>query len=138
MLIVGSRGLGQLKGILLGSTSHYLLQKCSVPVMVRPPSLSPHVLRHGSRARRQVARRRLKRPPKRAAHLAPHRPRTSLANANIDTVASRVDQDVAHMREEVGRDEDSRHEPGGGVVVEEDDEDEDAPDGDEPRKVAGE
>ncbi|THH20566.1 hypothetical protein EW146_g815, partial [Bondarzewia mesenterica] len=34
MLIVGSRGLSQLKGILLGSTSHYLIQKCSVPVMV--------------------------------------------------------------------------------------------------------
>ncbi len=26
MLIVGSRGLGNLKGILLGSTSHYLIQ----------------------------------------------------------------------------------------------------------------
>ena len=34
MAIVGSRGLGQLKGILLGSTSHYLVQKSSVPVMV--------------------------------------------------------------------------------------------------------
>ncbi|KAF8208887.1 hypothetical protein K438DRAFT_1917246 [Mycena galopus ATCC 62051] len=53
MLIVGSRGLGQLKGILLGSTSHYLIEKCSVPVM--------------------VARRRLKRPPRRSAHLATHR-----------------------------------------------------------------
>jgi hypothetical protein len=34
MAIVGSRGLGKLKGILLGSTSHYLVQKSSVPVMV--------------------------------------------------------------------------------------------------------
>jgi len=34
LVIVGSRGIGSLKGILLGSTSHYLLQKCSVPVMV--------------------------------------------------------------------------------------------------------
>jgi hypothetical protein len=34
MVIVGSRGLGKLKGILLGSTSHYLVQKSSVPVMV--------------------------------------------------------------------------------------------------------
>ncbi|KAJ6619443.1 hypothetical protein B0H10DRAFT_1161286 [Mycena sp. CBHHK59/15] len=59
MLIVGSRGLGQLKGILLGSTSHYLIEKCSVPVM--------------------VARRRLKRPPRRSAHLATHRTHVSLA-----------------------------------------------------------
>lgn len=34
MVIVGSRGLSSLKGILLGSTSHYLVQKSSVPVMV--------------------------------------------------------------------------------------------------------
>ncbi|PWN45052.1 hypothetical protein IE81DRAFT_227190 [Ceraceosorus guamensis] len=34
MCIVGSRGLGSLKGILLGSTSHYLVQKSPVPVMV--------------------------------------------------------------------------------------------------------
>ena len=86
MLIVGSRGLGNLKGhvlllhhlvsstfqlthdlcpysILLGSTSHYLIQKCSVPVM--------------------VARRRLKRPPRRAAHLKAHRARVSLAEAAV-------------------------------------------------------
>lgn len=36
MVVVGSRGLGKLKGILLGSTSHYLVQKSSVPVMVSP------------------------------------------------------------------------------------------------------
>lgn len=34
MVVVGSRGLGSLKGILLGSTSHYLVQKSSAPVMV--------------------------------------------------------------------------------------------------------
>ncbi|KAI0086462.1 hypothetical protein BDY19DRAFT_959970 [Irpex rosettiformis] len=91
MLIVGSRGLGNLKGILLGSTSHYLIQKCSVPVM--------------------VARRRLKRPPRRSAHLATHHARLSLAEAaGIDRVATKVDEDVAAMREQVERDErDHRH-----------------------------
>ncbi|ETW81740.1 hypothetical protein HETIRDRAFT_475215 [Heterobasidion irregulare TC 32-1] len=84
MLIVGSRGLGQLKGILLGSTSHYLIQKCSVPVM--------------------VARRRLKRPPRRSAHLAKHRARVSLAEAaGIERVTPRVDEDVAQMRDEIER-----------------------------------
>ena len=110
MLIVGSRGLGNLKGcvrprvytryfvnilfsILLGSTSHYLIQKCSVPVM--------------------VARRRLKRPPRRSAHLASHRARVSLAEAaEIDRVATKVDQDVATMREQVERDEREQHHPG--------------------------
>jgi hypothetical protein len=113
MLIVGSRGLGQLKGILLGSTSHYLIQKCSVPVM--------------------VARRRLRKPPKKAAHLSQHRARVSLAEAGIDRVASRVDQDVVHMREEVDHDEERRHVP---EAVEEEDEDEEA-EGEEGKKVAG-
>ncbi|KIJ61146.1 hypothetical protein HYDPIDRAFT_177188 [Hydnomerulius pinastri MD-312] len=90
MLIVGSRGLGQLKGILLGSTSHYLIQRCSVPVM--------------------VARRRLKRPPKRSAHLAKHRVHVSLAEAGIDRVAAKVDQDVAVMRDEMQRDDERRGE----------------------------
>jgi len=85
MLIVGSRGLGQLSGILLGSTSHYLIQKCSVPVM--------------------VARRRLKRPPKRSAHLIKNRAHVSLAEAAIDRVAAKVDTDVKTMRDEVQRDE---------------------------------
>ncbi|TRM63948.1 hypothetical protein BD626DRAFT_401957 [Schizophyllum amplum] len=99
MLIVGSRGLGQIKGILLGSTSHYLIQKCSVPVM--------------------VARRRLKRPPKRQAHLAKHRAHVSLAEAAIDRVASRVDDDVQTMREEIDREtveeERERQRQGGGI-----------------------
>ncbi|KAI0059534.1 hypothetical protein BV25DRAFT_1918331 [Artomyces pyxidatus] len=91
MLIVGSRGIGQLKGILLGSTSHYLIQRCSVPVM--------------------VARRRLKRPPRRAAHLAKHRARLSLAEAaGIERVTPRVDEEVAHMRDEITRDEDRESE----------------------------
>jgi nucleotide-binding universal stress UspA family protein len=112
MLVVGSRGLGQLKGILLGSTSHYLIQKCSVPVM--------------------VARRRLRKPPKRAAHLSQKRARVSLAEAGIDRVASRVDQDVAHMREEVDHDDERRHVPE--TLDEEDDEE---GDGEEGKKVAG-
>jgi len=94
MVIVGSRGLGKLHGILLGSTSHYLVQKCSVPVM--------------------VARRRLKRPPRKSAHLAQHRARVSLAEAaGIDRMASKVDQDVAALRDQMAQDEKDRdaHEP---------------------------
>lgn len=91
MLIVGSRGIGQLKGILLGSTSHYLIQKCSVPVM--------------------VARRRLKRPPRRSAHLAKHRARVSLAEAaGVERVTPRVDEEVAHMRVQIERTEDRESE----------------------------
>ncbi|KAG9315503.1 hypothetical protein JVU11DRAFT_3117 [Chiua virens] len=90
MLIVGSRGLGQIKGILLGSTSHYLIQRCSVPVM--------------------VARRRLKRPPKRSAHLSKQRRHVSLAEAVIDRVAPKVDEDVEVMRDELERADDLRDE----------------------------
>lgn len=101
MLIVGSRGLSRLKGsvlviiitmdstllsrILLGSTSHYLIQKCSVPVM--------------------IARRRLKRPPKRSAHLSKNRQHVSLAEAGIDRVAHKVDEDVKSLRDEMERDD---------------------------------
>ncbi|KIY67139.1 hypothetical protein CYLTODRAFT_397741 [Cylindrobasidium torrendii FP15055 ss-10] len=95
MLIVGSRGVGQLKGILLGSTSHYLIQKCSVPVM--------------------VARRRLKRPPKRSAHLLKNRAHVKLAEAGIDRVAAKVDQDVKVMRDEIQRDDDRRAAEAGGI-----------------------
>jgi hypothetical protein len=109
MLIVGSRGVGQLKGILLGSTSHYLIQKASVPVM--------------------VARRRLKRPPRGAAHLDPRRaqPRVRLAQAGIDRVASRVDQDVAHMRDEVNEDDARRDAQGPQPQEAEDEDEEDEP-----------
>ena len=55
-----------------------------------------------------VARRRLKRPPRRSAHLAPHRARVSLAQAAVDRVASKVDQDVAKMRSEIARDDERR------------------------------
>ena len=55
-----------------------------------------------------VARRRLKRPPRRAAHLATHRARVSLAQAGIDRVAAKVDQDVAKMRSEIARDDERR------------------------------
>ncbi|KZS93576.1 hypothetical protein SISNIDRAFT_454790 [Sistotremastrum niveocremeum HHB9708] len=86
MVIVGSRGMSKLKGILLGSTSHYLIQKSSVPVM--------------------VARRRLKRPARKSAHLATHRARVSLAEAAIDKVGpGKVDNDVAVMRDELQRDD---------------------------------
>lgn len=89
MVIVGSRGVGKLHGILLGSTSHYLVQKCSVPVM--------------------VARRRLKKPPRKSAHLDQHRARVSLAEAaGIDRMASKVDQDVAALRDQMAQDEKDR------------------------------
>ncbi|KAF8508194.1 hypothetical protein BU17DRAFT_77988 [Hysterangium stoloniferum] len=83
MLIVGSRGLGKLKGILLGSTSHYLIQKSPVPVM--------------------VARRRLKRPPRRNAHLTSNRARVPLSKAAIDKAPSKVENDVEAMRVEIER-----------------------------------
>ncbi|KAF8964219.1 hypothetical protein BDZ97DRAFT_1904526 [Flammula alnicola] len=131
MLIVGSRGLGQLNGILLGSTSHYLIQKCSVPVM--------------------VARRRLKRPPRKNAHLSTHRAHVSLAEAGIDRVAAKVDQDVQVMRDEIQKDDNRRDGgPGsrdggrfgsvnGGEAPEEDEGEGEGEDDDEPVgvKVAG-
>ncbi|KZT73739.1 hypothetical protein DAEQUDRAFT_721194 [Daedalea quercina L-15889] len=93
MLIVGSRGLGHLKGILLGSTSHYLVQKCSVPVM--------------------VARRRLKRPQRVCSAVAPHRARVSLAQAaGVDRMAPKVDQDVANMRDQMQREEEDGKDAG--------------------------
>ena len=65
-------------------------QRCSVPVM--------------------VARRRLKRPPKRSAHLAKHRAHVSLAEAGIDRVAAKVDHAVAVMRDEMQRGDERRGE----------------------------
>jgi hypothetical protein len=56
----------------------------------------------------QVARRRLKRPPKKSAHLVKNRAHVSLAEAAIDTVAAKVDTDVKTMRDEVQRDEQER------------------------------
>ncbi|GJN89826.1 hypothetical protein Rhopal_002815-T1 [Rhodotorula paludigena] len=47
LVLVGSRGLTKLKGMLLGSTSNYLIQKSSAPVMVtrRPLRVSRTVTR---------------------------------------------------------------------------------------------
>ncbi|KAL1413101.1 hypothetical protein Q8F55_000850 [Vanrija albida] len=82
LVIVGSRGLGQLKGILLGSTSHYLVQKSSVPVM--------------------VARRRLHRPLRSTnPEELRHSPRVSLASANIEKVASsKAEDDIVDAADE--------------------------------------
>jgi len=85
--------ISKFPSILLGSTCHYLIQKCSVPVM--------------------VARRRLKRPPKKSAHLSTQRARVKLAEAGIDRVAAKVDQDVKFMRDEMQK-EDSRRDGGPG------------------------
>ncbi len=68
-----------------------MMKKCSVPVM--------------------VARRRLRKPPRRAAHLSPHRARVSLAEAaGVESVTPKVDQEVEHMRDELQRDEERREE----------------------------
>ena len=55
-----------------------------------------------------VARRRLKRPPRKSAHLIKHRAHVSLAEAAIDKVAAKVDEDVRVMRENIQRDDDTR------------------------------
>lgn len=58
MVIVGSRGLGSLKGILLGSTSHYLVQKSSCPVMVARKRLQLPALPRGKKDVVSSVRRR--------------------------------------------------------------------------------
>lgn len=60
-----------------------------------------------------VARRRLKRPPKRSAHLSTHRQHVKLSEAGIDRVATKVDQDVKVMRDAIQK-EDSRRDGGPG------------------------
>jgi len=60
-----------------------------------------------------VARRRLKRPPKRSAHLSSQRQHVKLSEAGIDRVAAKVDQDVKVMRDEMQK-EDSRRDGGPG------------------------
>lgn len=60
-----------------------------------------------------MARRRLKRPPRRSANLTKNRVHVSLAEAGIDRVAPKVDQDVATMRDQIERDEQNRE---GGMV----------------------
>ncbi|GHJ87623.1 hypothetical protein NliqN6_4025 [Naganishia liquefaciens] len=89
MVIVGSRGLGKLQGILLGSTSHYLVQKSSVPVM--------------------VARRRLKRPLRKTdPSTLRHAPRTSLASASIEKTASAKQEDEVLDAGDVDREADQQ------------------------------
>lgn len=55
-----------------------------------------------------VARRRLKRPPKKSAHLSTRRTHISLAEAGIDRVAAKVDEDVQVMRDEIQKDDKRR------------------------------
>ena len=55
-----------------------------------------------------VARRRLKRPPKKSAHLSTRRAHVSLAEAGIDRVAARVDEDIQVMRNEIEKDDKRR------------------------------
>jgi len=58
-----------------------------------------------------VARRRLKRPARRSAHLSPHRARVSLAEAaGVERVTPKVDREVEHMRDELERDDERREE----------------------------
>lgn len=58
MVIVGSRGLGSLKNILLGSTSHYLVQKSSKPVMIARKRLQLPALPRGKKDVVSSVRRR--------------------------------------------------------------------------------
>lgn len=62
-----------------------------------------------------VARRRLKRPPRKSAHLSTHRRHVSLAEAGIDRVAAKVDEDVKVMRDAIQRDDENRSGTGGTV-----------------------
>jgi hypothetical protein len=134
-------------------------QKCSVPVMVCSLTRHSHLSVPATRLLTlllQVARRRLRRPPRHSAHLAKHRAHIPLAKAGIDRVAPKVDRDVKVMREEIKREEEeeeARHQlrdmeqrvvadVGGVGALEEDidpEEGEDDPDEDVPPgvKVAG-
>ncbi|KAK0531715.1 hypothetical protein OC834_001316 [Tilletia horrida] len=86
LLIVGSRGIGSLKGILLGSTSHYLLQKSSVPVMVARRRLRLPALPRGKADVVQSVRRR---------HLR-------LDEASIDKETPPTPEDEAKAQSEAG------------------------------------
>ena len=55
-----------------------------------------------------VARRRLKRPPKKSAHLSTRRTHVSLADAVIDRVAAKVDEDVQVMKDEIEKEDKRR------------------------------
>jgi nucleotide-binding universal stress UspA family protein len=56
LAIVGSRGLGKLKGTILGSMSHYLVQKSSAPVMIARRRLKRHLKRTDPALLRQSVR----------------------------------------------------------------------------------
>ena len=84
-----------------------------------------------------VARRRLKRPPRRTAHLTPHRARVSLVEAaGIERVTAGVDRDVEIMRDELDR-EDDRREHVAAEELEDDDTEQEAESGQIGEKVAG-
>lgn len=70
--------------------------------------LPPFLHHHLTLCTIQVARRRLKRPPRRSAHLSTQRSHVSLAEAGIDRVIPKVDQDVKVMRDEISRDDKRR------------------------------
>jgi len=89
MVIVGSRGTTKIKGMLLGSVSHYLVQKSSVPVMV---------------ARRRLRRTGPKRKP--TANLDRHA-RVPLGHAETEkeSHAGQIQHEKDKLREEEEEDE---------------------------------
>ena len=91
-----------------------------------------------------VARRRLKRPAKRSAHLNTHRARVSLEEAaGIERVTPKVDRDVEEMRDQLQRENEAdafaADADGDGAGDDEDTEHEDESMGTAPigQKVAG-
>ncbi|KAE8225019.1 hypothetical protein CF319_g2165 [Tilletia indica] len=102
LLIVGSRGMGSLKGILLGSTSHYLLQKASVPVMVARRRLRLPALPRGKADVVQSVRRR---------HL-----RLDEASIDKETPPTPEGEDAAKTEGEGGAAEESKKEDGKDVA----------------------
>ncbi|TIB69040.1 hypothetical protein E3Q24_03482 [Wallemia mellicola] len=81
LAIVGSRGRSDITGILLGSTSHYLVQKSSVPVM--------------------VARKRIKHPPRKRGNAdLQNRRHVPLTSAAIDSVAARDESKLQAQEDE--------------------------------------
>ena len=90
LAIVGSRGRGDLTGILLGSTSHYLVQKSSVPVM--------------------VARKRIKYPARKRGNAdLRNRRHVPLTSAEIDTVAAKDEMKRTIEQEEEQSENESSH-----------------------------
>ncbi|KAH8929026.1 adenine nucleotide alpha hydrolases-like protein [Atractiella rhizophila] len=77
LVLIGSRGLGKIKGMLLGSVSNYLIQKSSVPVM--------------------VARRRLRKIPR------VHKPKSALnrdARVPLEMAAIEKESNVGNVHHE--------------------------------------